>query len=250
MIAIKSELQILADRDGKLLKHHEIIVENDKLAVQDENGPFIYRPGNKESQRVQETLFREKATIIENCLFGVDINPKSVSICRLRLWIELLKNAYYRPDAQDGHEFRTFETLPNIDININIKCGNSLISRFVLNDNGAELSQYSPPERQKLRNLTRRYKEKVWFYKLATDGSKKKNILRREIESLKEQWQSFSLPVDWYMRELRKVQNQLAQTVFAFDEVGHQKLQTLQKRAGDLEKKIAERQRKALRQCL
>ncbi len=51
---------------------------------------------SQESQRVQETLFHEKQTIIENCLFGVDINPNSVKICRLRLWIELLKNAYYR----------------------------------------------------------------------------------------------------------------------------------------------------------
>jgi len=78
---------------------------------------------------VQETLFHEKQTIIENCLFGVDINPNSVKICRLRLWIELLKNAYYRT----GHDLslqRELETLPNIDINI--KCGNSLISRFTL----------------------------------------------------------------------------------------------------------------------
>ena len=57
---------------------------------------FEYKPGHKESQRIQETLFHEKQTIIENCLFGVDINPNSVKICRLRLWIELLKNAYYK----------------------------------------------------------------------------------------------------------------------------------------------------------
>ncbi|MFZ4413861.1 MAG: Eco57I restriction-modification methylase domain-containing protein, partial [Bacteroidales bacterium] len=75
--------------------------------------------------RVQECLFHEKQTIIENCLFGVDINPNSVKICRLRLWIELLKNAYYKyPD------YTELETLPNIDINI--KCGNSLISRYAL----------------------------------------------------------------------------------------------------------------------
>ena len=59
-------------------------------------------------------------------MFGVDINPNSVKICRLRLWIELLKNAYY----QEESGFSELETLPNIDINI--KCGNSLISRFPL----------------------------------------------------------------------------------------------------------------------
>ena len=68
-------------------------------------------------------MFHEKQIIIENCLFGVDINPNSVKICRLRLWIELLKNAYYKTPTE-------LETLPNIDINI--KNGNSLISRFAL----------------------------------------------------------------------------------------------------------------------
>ncbi len=65
---------------------------NDELIVTDDDDQlFEYHFQNQESQRVQETLFHEKQTIIENCLFGVDINPNSVKICRLRLWIELLK---------------------------------------------------------------------------------------------------------------------------------------------------------------
>lgn len=125
IIAIKSELKILKDRNGKRLKEYTIDVENDELYITDEDGEiFEYIPQNKESQRIQETLFLEKQTIIENCLFGVDINPNSVKICRLRLWIELLKNAYYK--AETG--YNELETLPNIDINI--KCGNSLMNRF------------------------------------------------------------------------------------------------------------------------
>src|SRR5690554_4736694 len=124
MIAIKSDLKILQDREGRRLKEYHFEVVNDELIVTDEDGElFEYNPTNKESQRIQETLFHEKQTIIENCLFGVDINPNSVKICRLRLWIELLKNAYYKNETE-------LETLPNIDINI--KCGNSLISRFAL----------------------------------------------------------------------------------------------------------------------
>jgi adenine-specific DNA-methyltransferase len=130
MIAIKSDLKILQDRDGKRLKEYHFEVVNDELIVTDEDGElFEYIPTNKESQRIQETLFHEKQTIIENCLFGVDLNPNSVKICRLRLWIELLKNAYYKNETE-------LETLPNIDINI--KCGNSLISRFALD---ADLKQ-------------------------------------------------------------------------------------------------------------
>jgi hypothetical protein len=126
MIAIKSELRILIDRDNKRLKEYNVIVENDELIVTDEDGKlFEYNPKSPESQRIQETLFHEKQTIIENCLFGVDLNPNSVKICRLRLWIELLKNTYYK-----GPDYAELETLPNIDINI--KCGNSIISRYAL----------------------------------------------------------------------------------------------------------------------
>ncbi|MDO9549096.1 MAG: DUF559 domain-containing protein [Candidatus Marinimicrobia bacterium] len=100
IIAIKRELNILRDRDGKTLRDYSIEVENDELIITDDDGHlFEYHPNNKESQRVQETLFHEKETIIENCLFGVDINPNSVKICRLRLWIELLKNAYYKTSS-------------------------------------------------------------------------------------------------------------------------------------------------------
>ncbi|MGE0083520.1 MAG: TaqI-like C-terminal specificity domain-containing protein [Desulfococcaceae bacterium] len=124
IIAVKNDLKILQDRDGKRLKEYHAEVVNDEITVTDEDGKFFhYSPRSRESQRVQEALFHEKQTIIENCLFGVDINPNSVKICRLRLWIELLKNAYYKEDGE-------LETLPNIDINI--RCGNSLISRFAL----------------------------------------------------------------------------------------------------------------------
>lgn len=147
IIVIKSELNILLDEEGKTLRDYEIEIINDELIITDENGKlFAYNPENKESNRVQKTLFQEKQTIIENCLFGVDINPNSVKICRLRLWIELLKNAYYRTSDLTGNLDLTgfknlsglgeLETLPNIDINI--KCGNSLISRFALD---ADLSK-------------------------------------------------------------------------------------------------------------
>ncbi len=124
IIAIKNDLKILQDRAGRRLKEYQVEVVNDELIVTDEDGElFEYKPASPESSRVQQALFHEKQTLIENCLFGVDINPNSVKICRLRLWIELLKSAYYKNATE-------LETLPNIDINI--KCGNSLISRFAI----------------------------------------------------------------------------------------------------------------------
>lgn len=133
IIAVKSELKILLDRKGKTFRDYHVEVVNDELIVTNDDGLlFDYKPQSDESQRIQESLFHEKEIIIENCLFGVDINPNSVKICRLRLWIELLKSAYY---TEESH-FSELETLPNIDINI--KCGNSLISRFALD---ADLSK-------------------------------------------------------------------------------------------------------------
>ena len=135
MLSVKNDLDILQDKDGKRLKGYHVEVINDELVVTDEDGDlFEYNPLNKESQRIQETLFNEKQTIIENCLFGVDINPNSVKICRLRLWIELLKNAYYKNPNE-------LETLPNIDINI--KCGNSLVSRFSVDTDMKEVMKKS-----------------------------------------------------------------------------------------------------------
>lgn len=127
LIAIKWELKVLKAVDGKRFKYR-VNIEDDELVVTDADGELRYNPNDLESQLVQETLFEEKRTIIENCLFGVDLNPNSAEICQLRLWIELLKNAYYYK-GEDGK--RHLQTLPNIDINI--KCGNSLVMKYSLN---------------------------------------------------------------------------------------------------------------------
>ena len=147
IIRTKYDLGILMDCNGKRIKKQDwtIEIENDELIVSDSDGvPFVYIPGNDETQRIQEALFNEKRKIIENCLFGVDLNPNAVNICRLRLWIELLKNAYYTKVSG----YSELETLPNIDINI--KVGNSLVHRFdlkqdiseILKKNGISISQY------------------------------------------------------------------------------------------------------------
>jgi len=150
IIAIKSELRVLLDSSGKSLKDYRVEVRNDKLLVYDDEGTlFAYHPNNKEKQRVQQALFHEKQTIIEGCLFGVDINPNSVTICQLRLWIELLKNAYYREDGN-------LETLPNIDINI--KCGNSLISRFALDVDVKQVLQKQKFSIEEYRNAVQTYR--------------------------------------------------------------------------------------------
>ena len=193
MISIKSELRILLDRTGKSLKDYHVEVVNDELIVTDDDGLFFeYKPKSKESQRVQETLFHEKQTIIENCLFGVDINPNSVKICRLRLWIELLKNAYYQENLE-------LETLPNIDINI--KCGNSLISRFALNSD--------------LRQALNKNKHSIEGYRLAVqtyrnaESKEQKREMERLINDIKGNFKVTLQGVDPNKTKLRRLEGEV-----------------------------------------
>jgi adenine-specific DNA-methyltransferase len=193
IIAIKNDLKILQDRTGKRLKEYQVEVVNDELIVTDEEGElFDYNPTNKESQRIQETLFHEKQTIIENCLFGVDINPNSVKICRLRLWIELLKNAYYKNATE-------LETLPNIDINI--KCGNSLVSRFGID---ADLSQAFKKSQWSIES----YRIAVDTYRNA-ESKEQKREMEKLIADIKSDFRSEISMNDSKVKKLRKLSGDL-----------------------------------------
>jgi type II restriction/modification system DNA methylase subunit YeeA len=195
MIAVKNDLKILQDRDGKRLKEYRVEVVNDELIVTDEEGElFEYNPSNKESQRIQETLFHEKQTIIENCLFGVDINTNSVKICRLRLWIELLKNAYYKNATE-------LETLPNIDINI--KCGNSLVSRFAID---ADLKQALKKSKWTIDS----YRIAVNTYRHA-ESKEQKREMERLIADIKSDFRSEISLNDPKVKKLRKLSGDLYQ---------------------------------------
>ncbi len=193
IISIKSELRILNDRNGKRLKEYHVEVVNDELIITDEDGDlFGYNPLSKESQRVQEALFHEKQTIIENCLFGVDINPNSVKICRLRLWIELLKNAYYKNSNE-------LETLPNIDINI--KCGNSLISRFPID---ADLKQALKKSKWSIDM----YRVAVQTYRNA-ENKEQKHEMEKLIKTIKSDFRSEIASNSKEIKDLSKLKGEL-----------------------------------------
>jgi len=202
-IALKSELRILQDKNGNRLRGIKITNVNDELVIINEetSEQFQYYVNEKhipptEIQEIQQTLFHEKQTLIENCLFGVDINPKSVLICRLRLWIELLKNSFYTAESN----FKQLETLPNIDINI--KTGNSLISKF---DTGLNIF-----ERAAVNNLIVQYKLVTDQYKITTEYDKKIRF-RNTIQNLKNELLKYAIPQDkhykLYLKKSRELQN-------------------------------------------
>ena len=182
MIELKFRLKILCEihiddngeRDYKRLKDIRLRLENDEILIQDSNNTLhtYQTPAhqNIESHIIQKALFHNKRILIESCLFGVDINPNSCEITKLRLWIELLKYSFYIFDS-NGKNTNTLETLPNIDINI--KCGNSLVSRFDLKDSLKHIPNIT--------HQIERYKKLVFDYKNADQNIL--NISKQEIEA-------------------------------------------------------------------
>lgn len=164
IIYLKSYLGILFDNEGNKINNN-IEIFDDTLVVFNQNDiPYAYKRKDKSTHQAQKALFKEKRTIIENCLFGVDINPKSVYICQLRLWIELLKNTYYIDNTNN------MEVLPNIDINI--KKGNSLVSKYPVQIGKAIVQQGSKEQKENIKQ----YKQLVAEYKNSGDKETKKKI--------------------------------------------------------------------------
>ncbi len=160
MVLIAYELGLIAS-----LYRHELRLENDEIIIHTpENKVFNYTIPLRENDphhQIQKELFELKKDIIENCLFGVDINPNSCEITKLRLWIELLKYSYYI--FEEGKNTNALETLPNIDINI--KCANSLISRFNLNDDLKKIPNIKK-KIQEYKDLVAQYKDSNPLYPL------------------------------------------------------------------------------------
>ncbi|MDO8971196.1 MAG: Eco57I restriction-modification methylase domain-containing protein, partial [Saprospiraceae bacterium] len=232
LIAIKSDLGILCDSNGKLLSINAV-VGNDELILTDSNNDqaIEYQPGNTASQRIQEALFHEKQTLIENCLFGVDINPKSVMICRLRLWVELLKHAYFTAESK----YQNLETLPNIDINI--KSGNSLVSRFALDEDLSEVFR-----KQKFSHAD--YLLAVQSYKnvRSRDG---KEELRAFIQKIKDEFRQTVFNRNPFAKNLSQKRGQLVLLDNNLDLFGEAKkdAETVKKEKAKLHTEVADLER-------
>ncbi|GAA9008744.1 class I SAM-dependent DNA methyltransferase [Helicobacter pylori] len=200
MVRIAYELGLIAS-----LYRHSLRLENDEIIIQHtQTGEiFNYKKPHSENDphhHIQKELFELKKSIIENCLFGVDINPNSCEITKLRLWIELLKYSYYI--FEEGKNTNALETLPNIDINI--KCGNSLIFNFPLN---SKLTIGQTLEFSKnLKAEIKEYKNSVMFYK---EGLGEKAKILQNIAKLK------SLIINYFI-EQHQAKRHLKESLKAF----------------------------------
>ena len=200
MIRIYYDLGLL---DSSILSK-ELHIIGDELVLSD----FVYakpKSPNEPRHKIQKALFALKKSIIENNLFGVDINPNSVEICKLRLWIELLKNSYYLTQGDEGYlpnldfAIHQMQTLPNIDINI--KCGNSLISNITLNFSKEKLESQLKALLNKDRKLGES-DEEVAEIKSILDDLKVK--LPKQIQSYKNATNAYKNETNEDLRALHK----------------------------------------------
>ncbi|WP_120880665.1 class I SAM-dependent DNA methyltransferase [Helicobacter pylori] len=206
LVSALNEMVLIAYRLGLIASlplDATLELENDEILIKFSNKPFIYtRPSSEKEQshHIQKELFELKKSIIENCLFGVDINPNSCEITKLRLWIELLKYSYYI--FEEGKNTNALETLPNIDINI--KCGNSLIFNFPLN---SKLTIGQTLEFSKnLKAEIKEYKNSVMLYK---EGLGEKTKILQNIAKLK------SLIINYFI-EQHQAKRHLKESLKAF----------------------------------
>jgi len=284
LLAIKAELKVLCDVEGKRIPYLDIEVENDELAIEHNGELFEYKVNHewkndnvershagKERQRIQEALFHEKRFLIEHCLFGVDINPNSVKICRLRLWIELLKHAYYKesgstqtlkqvqgdasveedkrkashPDpegsgdgsAQSGTSYNPYselEVLPNIDINI--KQGNSLVSRFGLDEDLTSIFKKSEHSLEDYKQAVKNYRE--------TRDRNEKQRLQKLIDDIKAEYSETLLNNKPINKKLSKERGKLElmqnEDLFGGGKATKKELTAQQKKVSKLEEQKAE----------
>lgn len=136
---------------------------------------------------------KAKREIIQNNIFGVDIEQGAVDIARLRFWLALIV------DAEEP------QPLPNLDYKIT--CGNSILHRFSLNiplEYVFTEFNKNRPENEKM-SLSK-YKEKVYQF-TETSDHKKKEEFRNIIEQVKTAFRSNLSDKD--LLKIRKIKNRI-----------------------------------------
>ena len=195
IIAVKSQLGVLADKDGNPLFRYRVQADKeDGLLVYDRKSfdTFKFKPADAESRRIQDTLLREKQIILANCLYGVGTEHFSVSMSKLRLWVELLKHICWEDNPIPSRPF--FEG--------NIRCADPLVSRIPVSEDLRHIFK-------QIKISVSEYKKYVSDYKNATTKADK-NIYAQFIDQVKKKLLVEITLDDRSNKELLKWQKELA----------------------------------------
>lgn len=147
---------------------------------------------HRESVSDSRYIYRLKRHIIQESIYGVDIDASAIDIARLRLWLSLVV---------DEDDLDPIETLPNLDYKI--VCGNSLISRYALdipiNDVFVEFNKKIKDKNYvntTIKELIGKDEVNLEFYKKITNdfliesSHEKKNLFRELIKEIKSAFRS------------------------------------------------------------
>lgn len=134
-----------------------------------------------------------KRDIIQNNIFGVDIEQGAVDIARLRFWLALVV------DAEEP------QPLPNLDYKI--VCGNSILHRFSLDTSIDKVFiEYNRNRLIADKMSIDKYKEKVYEFTNTSDHNKKDEF-RNTIEKIKKAFRTQLS--DWEKTKIRKLREQI-----------------------------------------
>lgn len=118
------------------------------------------------------SIYKLKIELIENSLFGVDIEPDAIEVAKLRLWLSLIVDENTVDDSAP-------EPLPNLTYNLRV--GNSLMTSFkgVELENEFRIDKRTSRNKNSIRNIKSEIaKHKKDFYRL-TDKNKKTKVAKR-----------------------------------------------------------------------
>lgn len=135
-----------------------------------------------------------KRDIIQNNIFGVDIEQGAVDIARLRFWLALVV------DAEEP------QPLPNLDYKIT--CGNSILHRFPLNTPLENVfTEFNKSRAEDEKMSLAKYKKKVYQFTETSDHDKKEEF-RNIIEQVKTAFRSNLSDKD--LLKIRKIRKQIS----------------------------------------
>ncbi|TMS41016.1 MAG: hypothetical protein FGO69_09660 [Methanobacterium sp.] len=125
----------------------------------------------------EKTHYELKREIIENSLYGVDIDSSAVDIAKLRFWLSLIV---------DETNIKNIKPLPNLDHKI--MCGNSIMDEFdgiKLFDESLLNSMEDNPEKDKIDAEIKNLKEQLKIQVENNASSKSRIIIENHIKRLR-----------------------------------------------------------------
>src|SRR4030067_2019836 len=177
--------------------------------------PYITSPRHSERSEESRTPYNFKRHAIQNCLYGVDIDPSAVEIAKLRVWLSLMV---------DEEDIKHINPLPNLDYKI--MQGNSLLEEFegikLFNEKLIETKPFDNGEQIKNLKEKQSQLQKEYFqlhnagkftgikkYQLKTELQKLKDLLKHltELPETRKRQESlvYSMEVNKKAIELRKL---------------------------------------------